>query len=237
MGETRAILFDFAGTLFAPRDPTERVTHAARQFGIRLNNRDRRGFADSYARAGLPGGPYPASIPLEVEPRYDERDLGPEQHRAAYVALLSTVAGPCDGFAEALYEQTLRPDGWVPYQDTVAVLDALAVAGIRVGLISNVGFDIRVILVGHGMGALAESATLSFEHGLTKPDPALFALALDRVGATAEQTLMVGDHPIADGGAADAGIKTLLLPMSPAGSVHGLAHALALVRAPRDSAG
>jgi len=32
---------------------------------------------------------------------------------------------------------------------------------------------------------------------------------------------MVGDH-VADGGAADAGLRTLLLPMTPAGSEHGL---------------
>ena len=32
---------------------------------------------------------------------------------------------------------------------------------------------------------------------------------------------MVGDH-VADGGAADAGLRTLLLPMTPTGSEHGL---------------
>jgi FMN phosphatase YigB (HAD superfamily) len=231
----RAVLFDFAGTLFAPRDPAERVADAAEQLGVGLDDRDARDLAESYARAGLPGGPYPASIPGELESLYAERDLGPEQHRAAYVALLSTVPGPSDGFAEALYQQALRPEGWVPYLDTLAVLRALWRARVRVGLISNVGFDLRAILVGHGVRPLAERATLSFEHGLTKPDPALFALALTCVGATAAQTLMVGDHPVADGSAANMGIRTLLLPMSPAGSVHGLAHVLDLVRGERDS--
>jgi FMN phosphatase YigB (HAD superfamily) len=201
--------------LFAPRDPAERVADAAEQLGVGLDDRDARDLAESYARAGLPGGPYPASIPGELESLYAERDLGPEQHRAAYVALL--------------------PEGWVPYLDTLAVLRALWRARVRVGLISNVGFDLRAILVGHGVRPLAERATLSFEHGLTKPDPALFALALTCVGATAAQTLMVGDHPVADGSAANMGIRTLLLPMSPAGSVHGLAHVLDLVRGERDS--
>jgi putative hydrolase of the HAD superfamily len=43
------------------------------------------------------------------------------------------------------------------------------------------------------------------------------------------EALMVGDHAAADGGAADAGIRTLLIPMSPAGAQHGLSAVLALV--------
>jgi FMN phosphatase YigB (HAD superfamily) len=41
----------------------------------------------------------------------------------------------------------------------------------------------------------------------------MFALALDAVGVQPEEALMVGDRASHDGGAATAGIPTLLLPM------------------------
>ena len=53
---------------------------------------------------------------------------------------------------------------------------------------------------------------LSFEHGVQKPDAAMFTLALDALGVAADRALMVGDTPSHDGGAAQVGIQTYLLP-------------------------
>jgi FMN phosphatase YigB (HAD superfamily) len=45
-----------------------------------------------------------------------------------------------------------------------------------------------------------------------KPDPAIFAIALRKLGAQAGETLMVGDRASHDGAAVTLNIATLLLP-------------------------
>jgi FMN phosphatase YigB (HAD superfamily) len=48
--------------------------------------------------------------------------------------------------------------------------------------------------------------------GFTKPDPRIFALALERLGVEASDALMVGDSPSADvDGAHGAGIRAALI--------------------------
>jgi FMN phosphatase YigB (HAD superfamily)/ribosomal protein S18 acetylase RimI-like enzyme len=229
----RGVLFDFAATLFVPRPAAEWVRAVAARTGVRLGEDEVEPLAAAYEAAGMPGGPYPAAVPEALAEAYAGRDLSPEAHRAAYVALMGTVEAPASGFAEALYELVARPEHWIPYADALHVVEALARAGIDTGVISNVGFDLRPILRAHGFDGLAEHCTLSFEHGLMKPDPALFAAALSGLGTAAEETLMVGDHAVADGGAVALGCPTLLLPVSPAGARHGLDRVLALVGARR----
>lgn len=224
-----AVLFDFAGTLFAPRDAGERVRGTAARLGIGLAPAEVERLAAAYVTAGLPGGPYPASVPPHLEAAYAQRDLLPQAHRAAYLGLLSTVADAAPGFAEALYDEITDPGHWVPYADTHEVVARLVEAGITVGVISNVAFDLRPILRAHGLPELAARCALSYEHGAVKPQPALFEAALRELGAPASRTLMVGDHPVADGGAASVGCRTLILPMSPPGRRHGLDEVLRLV--------
>jgi FMN phosphatase YigB (HAD superfamily) len=216
------VLFDFAGTLFCPLSAGEWVTAAARRSGTELSEPETEALAAAYLRVGLPGGPYPASVPEPLRSAYAERDLSRDAHRRAYVGLLSTVPGPSPTFAEALYDEVLLPGSWVPYADTRPVIGALCEAAIRIGVISNVGFDLRPILRHHGAAELADACTLSFEHGVAKPAPAIFRAALDSLGSTPGETLMVGDHAEADGAAADLGCDTLILPMSAPGATHGL---------------
>jgi putative hydrolase of the HAD superfamily len=208
------VLFDFGGTLFMPA-PAERLVRAVVP---QLDAREQERLAVAFTEAGIPGATVPP-IPPELQDLYDARDLGPEQHRRAWVAMLSR-ADPA--LAEAMYEQTLDPQQWVPYPDAASTLSALAERDVRIGLISNIGFDLREVLYGHGFGALADTATLSYEVGVMKPDPKIFRAALDNLGARAQSTLMVGDSEVADGGAEELGIATLILEMTPAGSVHGL---------------
>jgi HAD superfamily hydrolase (TIGR01509 family) len=179
--------------------------------------------------AGRPGGPYPSHIPDAVATDYAGRDRDSMAHRAGYVGLLSTVALPDPRLATALYERTLVPGGWTVYPDAVPTLAALRARGIRTVAVSNVGFDLRPVLDGLGLLAHLDAVVLSFEVGAVKPEPEIFTAACEAVGVAPAEALMVGDHAAADGGAADVGIRTLLLPMSPAGEYHGLAAVLALV--------
>jgi FMN phosphatase YigB (HAD superfamily) len=227
--KARAVLFDFAGTLFAPQPAQRQVELATERLGLALTADQCALLAGQLLDAGMPGGPYPEVVPAELAHAYAVRDLGSEAHRAAYVGLMSTVPAPA-GLAAALYELVRHPDGWVPYSDAQDTIRALVDRDVPMGLVSNVGFDLRPILLGNGMDRLAGHATLSFEHGVAKPAAEIFRLALGLIGAEAEETLMVGDHPQADGGAAAVGMRTLILPMSAPGSRQGLDAVLELVR-------
>jgi HAD superfamily hydrolase (TIGR01549 family) len=228
-GQVDAVLFDFAGTLFAPQPAARQVELAAEKLGVVLTPRECELLAERFLDAGMPGGPYPDSIPEQLRALYEQRDLTPEFHRAAYLALMSTVDAPA-GLAAAVYDRVRVADGWIAYSDTDHTVYSLIDRDVPIGLVSNVGFDLRPILSAHGMDQLARHATLSFEHNVAKPSPEIFRLALASLNAQAENTLMVGDHPHADGGASALGIRTLILPMSPPGSRHGLERVLELVK-------
>jgi HAD superfamily hydrolase (TIGR01509 family) len=224
-GEITGVLFDFAGTLLVPRRPDELLAGAARRIGLRLSPSELDELARAYLEAGVPGAPYPRSVPDHLVELYDRRDLSPEDHRGAYVGLFETIHPPRPELAAlpgAVYAEILEPDGWVAYPDAAPTVEEIARRGLKVGLISNVGFDIREILRHHGMAQLAENCTLSYEIGRVKPDPGIFRAALEQLGSSAPDTLMVGDHERADGGARAAGMRTLILPMTGPGTVHGL---------------
>lgn len=225
----RAVLFDVAGTLAMPKARDAWLAGAAASIGADLGGAAAAGtLAEALEIAGRPGGPYPSHVPVEVAAAYAARDRDPAAHRAGYLGLLSTVALPDPRLATALYERTLVPGGWTVYPDAVPTLAALRAGGIRTAAISNVGFDLRPVLDGLGLLEHLDAVVLSYEVGAVKPEPAIFTAACEAVGVVPADALMVGDHAAADGGAADIGIRTLLLPMSPAGEEHGLKAVLAL---------
>ena len=55
-----------------------------------------------------------------------------------------------------------------------------------------------------------------------KPYPRLFQIALEQLGVTPRETLMVGDRAVGDGGAASVGIATLILLPVPNHAARGL---------------
>jgi HAD superfamily hydrolase (TIGR01549 family) len=81
----------------------------------------------------------------------------------------------------------------------------------RVGIVSNNLLDeqqekLRIC----ELEPLVDALVVSEEAGVSKPDPAIFHLALDRVGATAEESVMVGDSWVADiEGARATGIRAI----------------------------
>ena len=133
-----------------------------------------------------------------------------------------------DGFAEALYERLLRPEGWRAYADTVPTLRALYAAGVPVAVVSNIGFDIRPLLRCAGLRRVrrrrGRCRTRSGAASRTRRSSGRRAALL---GVEPERTLMVGDTP-ADAGAVDAGCRALVLPAAPPGGLNGLTAALSL---------
>ncbi|MDQ6716504.1 MAG: HAD family hydrolase [Actinomycetota bacterium] len=154
------------------------------------------------------------------------RDTSAEQHRSVFDATVARAPGMDPDLGGALY--AAMPGRWRAYDDAVPVLHGLRERGIRVAVLSNVGFDLRPVLERNGLHELAGALVLSFEVGMVKPDPEIFRRALDAIGVQPEEALMVGDSWQDDGAAAALGIRTLILPRS-AGTRHGLDAVLRLV--------
>ncbi len=221
------MLFDFHGTLAQVEDPVTWVLAAAAACGRELDRGKATVLADRLVTAGRAGGPLPHRVPPQLAEHWADRDLYAQSHRAAYTGLAATVTTDVEGLPDALYDRLLEPGGWLPYPDTEPTLRTLHDAGIKVAVVSNVGFDIRPLFDAWGMTPLIDAYALSYEVGRIKPDPAIFLRACGMLGADPERTLMVGDTP-ADAGAVRAGCAALVLPAAEPGRPNGLGATLAL---------
>lgn len=98
-------------------------------------------------------------------------------------------------------------------------LEALAAAGLRLGVVSNadglIGERLReheLAQVGPGLGVEIECVIDSGAVGVMKPDPRIFTLALDAMGLDAADAWYVGDMPAIDVvGARRAGLHPVLM--------------------------
>ncbi|WP_269856275.1 HAD family hydrolase [Streptomyces sp. RPT161] len=212
----KGCLFDFSGTLFRV-EPTERwLRGALAQAGIEASDGDIAEYAERLEYVGaLPGGAPPHAVPEGLRRLWDERDLDQARHRAAYLGLARQVPLPWPELYDVLYERHMSPDAWAPYPDAVDVLAGLRERGIRVALLSNIGWDLRPVLRRHGVDGYFDTAVLSYEHGVQKPDPRIFRIACDGIGLAPEDVLMIGDSEEADGGARALGCAFLRVPPLP----------------------
>ena len=157
------------------------------------------------------------------------RDLSAEAHRRRWTALYGAADIVAPGMAERLYNMEQDPLRWEPYSDTLGVLRHLHAAGVGLGIVSDTGWDIRPVLEHHRILDLFDTVVLSCEHGASKPAVALFEAACADLGVDAASTLMVGDNPLTDGGAVNAGLTALVLPRWDGAGPRGIAAVLGLV--------
>jgi putative hydrolase of the HAD superfamily len=213
----RAVLFDFGDTLFERRGGWQLVVETATRLGYPVD--------DEVARALWRDVQLAARTPEELA---KGRDLSAQAHRACWTALYRATDAIGPGMAEALYEVEAGVDGWVPFPDVAPTLAALAGRGVPIGVVSDTGWDIRPVLAAHGLDGFVGAYVLSFEHGVAKPAAVLFHQACAALGVSPAETVMVGDNPLTDGGAAAAGLASYILPGVEPGSPRGLAPVVAL---------
>ncbi|MEV0321412.1 HAD family hydrolase [Streptomyces sp. NPDC050658] len=213
----KGVLFDFSGTLFRVESTESWLRAVLREAGIPVDGAEAVRLSGALERAGaLPGGASPAVVPEELTELYATRDESPERHRAAYTGLSRQVALPDPGLHDALYDRHMAPEAWRPYTDAAEVLIGLRARGVRIGVVSNIGWDPRPVFRAHGLDAHVDAYTLSYEHGVQKPDARLFAHALNALGVDPADALMVGDDRHADGGAAALGCAVHFVDHLPA---------------------
>ncbi|WP_185124081.1 HAD family hydrolase [Streptomyces sp. TLI_185] len=88
------------------------------------------------------------------------------------------------------------------------MLRALRERGLPVAIVSNFAWDLSTHLAHHGLDTLTAACVISYERGREEPDPQLFLKACADLGTAPRATLMVGDIPIYDAGAAACGLHT-----------------------------
>lgn len=212
-----AVLFDFSGTLFRIESTASWLRAVLGDADITLPEPELVQAAKALEVAGaLPGGANPAQLPEELAEVWRIRDQSAALHRAAYTGLSRQVELPDPGLHDALYDRHKTPAAWTPYPDAAEVLHALCERGIGIAVVSNIGWDLRPVFREHGLDPYVDAYVLSYEHGIQKPDPRLFAVACEALEVDPRQTLMVGDDRRADGGAAALGCRVHLVDHLPA---------------------
>jgi putative hydrolase of the HAD superfamily len=130
--------------------------------------------------------------------------------------LLLDAAGFPEGSARGPVEEELGrelPNLWrVPLPGVFETLRALRAGHYRLAVVSNSNGTIERGLAACGFGGFFETVVDSAVVGVEKPDPAIFGIALRRMGASAGEAVHVGDLPSVDvAGARAAGLAALLL--------------------------
>jgi HAD superfamily hydrolase (TIGR01509 family) len=218
-----AVLFDAGDTLVRlPAEPGALLLAAAEDLGVPVDP----SAAEEVWRRVLAG----AGTPEELA---KGRDLSPGRHRTVWTDLYARSGADdlAPGLSDALYAVTVDPASWEAFPDAVPTLRALRSRGVRVGVVSDTGFDLRPVFDRLQLSPWLDTVVLSCEHGACKPEPRVFRNVCAELGVEPAATLMVGDNPLTDGGAVAAGLAVLLLPAPTAAGARGLGHVLSLVGA------
>lgn len=206
----RAVIFDFSGTLFRLEENPSWYSDLTDSDGSPF---DLAAQAEIMRRMTAPTGQI-VELGGEFLEAWEKRDLDPALHRKVYVEVLRSSGVP-DPQADGLYARLIDPDQWTPYPDTAEVLSRLSEQGVKVGVISNIAFDIRPAFDRLDISKHVDEFLLSYLEEVIKPDPKIFLRACERLGVAPEEALMVGDSEEADGGAAGVGCQVAIVDPAP----------------------
>ena len=192
----RAVLLDALGTLlrFDPPAPL-----------LRAELRERLGVE-------VPEEVAAAAVKAEIAYYRAHLHEGRDAASLAGLRLRSAQAmTPALGF-EAPVEALLAALRFRAYRDAAPALRELRARGLALVVVSNWDHSLHERLEETGLAPLVDGAVASAELGRAKPDPAIFAHALELAGADPGSALHAGDAPEEDvGGALAAGLRAVLV--------------------------
>lgn len=167
-----------------------------------------------------------ASASADVASRWHR---GPFWHREAnvralftnaYASALAAHGGPTPAavdarwaaLADAIYDAYSHARHWQVFDDVAETLTALDRGGVPVAIVSDWGHGLEAILLDLALGHHIQAIVVSSRVGIAKPEPALFEMALRRLGIGAAGAVHVGDTYVKDVvGARAAGITPVLV--------------------------
>lgn len=203
------ITFDCAGTLIeVDWRPGAVALEAARSIGCDLPDSAEPDY-DHILRTRWPE--YLALNLTRDEAACERFWIGIAEEWAIRVGVEATLVNPIwERACQAIYS----PNSTVfrLYDDVLPTLNALQARGIRLAVLSNWDISLHKVLRAFDLWGRFDLVCASLEHGVEKPDPALFRLVLEQLGVEPEHALHVGDDPLDDyQGAKSAGMRALLL--------------------------
>lgn len=188
MSALKGVLFDAGGTLVQ--------VHADRLADeLRARGADPRDLSDAFWRT---------LVLMDAQ-------VGPDGEEPAgwYDRFLATMAAhsalPADLVAEAWRAADERQHLWDdPIPGAHECVTRLREAGLKVGVVSNSDGRVEAALARAGLAELFEVIVDSGVVGVAKPDPAIFAHALEPLGLAPHETWYIGDTLTFDAAGADA---------------------------------
>jgi putative hydrolase of the HAD superfamily len=195
-----AVLLDAHGTLLALQPPVPRLTALL-------------------ADAGHPHPPdrVAAALGAEIAHYRAHHDLGRDPASLAALrrdcaGVLAAALGGDAPDLDVLTAILLAALRFELLPDALPALDALAARGVALGVVSNWDCSLPDLLAELGVADRFAAVSVSAVVGAAKPDPAIFADALGRLGVPADRALHCGDRPDADCvGARRAGLRAVLI--------------------------
>ncbi len=196
----RAVLLDFRGILVHSPAAAWWVTRALSSLGRKVERDEVAEISSRLERI--------ADLPDYAE---DERHVDESLERNRTIMMRRFLEVGLEGsLADALYALDFDPASWPVYPDVAGVVREIRARGFRTALVSDFHVDLRPHLEANGIAL--DAYVISFEHGFQKPDARMFTTALEALKVASGEALMVGDRASHDGGAANVGIDTLILP-------------------------
>jgi putative hydrolase of the HAD superfamily len=201
--ELDAVTVDGFGTLVELVDPVPALDAALRAHGVeREPDAVRHAFAAEVAyyrpRAGT---------------GRDRQSLAALRLECARVFL---DAAEADLAAEAFVDAFMDAIVMEPMPGALETLRSLRKRGLELAVVSNWDIGLAGVLDRIGVAALFTAIVTTAEAGAVKPEPAVFRLALERLGVEPGRALHVGDEPEDAEGARAAGMRFALAPLTTA---------------------
>jgi HAD superfamily hydrolase (TIGR01509 family) len=202
--QIEAVTIDAYGTLVTLRDPVPALRSALAEQGIERSS-------DEVQRA------FDAEAAFYVARSHEGRDE----------ATLALLRRDCAGvFLQALAADLDHGDFAPAYVSSLEFAELpgartacleLAAAGLRLAVVSNWDVGLHDHLRALGLDAVVDSVVTSAEAGAPKPAPAIFELALARLGVDdPARAIHVGDSPADAEGARAAGLHFDPVPLADA---------------------
>jgi HAD superfamily hydrolase (TIGR01509 family) len=194
------VTLDARGTLIELVDPTSRLDLALRARGL-VRSREEIGVA------------FRAEVAYYLPRATDGRD------QSSLEALRRDCAGVfLDALAAPLEAEEFAGDfgaaiAFLPCPGVLRSLCELRARGIAIAVVSNWDVSLPVVLASLGLSDLLDLVVTSAEAGVGKPDPGIFAFALERLGVAPERALHIGDEESDRSAAGDAGMLFAPAPL------------------------
>lgn len=188
----QVIFLDAVGTLFGVRGTVGLIyAEIAEQFGVQVApDVLELAFIESFKRSPL------ASFPGVAESELATYEFN--WWRAIAIQTFDRVGvltqfSDFQSFFIQLYDYFATSAPWFVYPDVVEALLSWQQQGIELGIISNFDSRIYAVLKALELDHFFSSVTISTAVGSAKPDPQIFAIALDKHHCVASEAWHIGD--------------------------------------------